>query len=175
MYSSHFTLFQMRYFVLILTAVFFTSCHTEKIGWVDTEVLLKSYPPLIEARTAYEKENTIILEELELKKQAFDIKEKHFLANEKTYGKTKRAQEVEKLKMLAAKSQNELNNRMRGLQATSQRIIDSLITDVKLKVEAYGKAHNYTYIYGKNDAGSILYGADSKNLTQKILSQLKTD
>ena len=54
----------------------------------------------------------------------------------------------------------------------SQTLNDSLITKVKNFVRAYGESNNYTYILGSNEAGSVMYGEESSDLTQEILKAL---
>jgi outer membrane protein len=54
----------------------------------------------------------------------------------------------------------------------SQTLNDSLIKTVKNFVRAYGKSNNYNYILGSNEAGSVLYGEESSDLTQEILKAL---
>ena len=88
-----------------------------------------------------------------------------------------RKQQEEKYNELAAEAQQlqqERQNRMGKFQVESQRTIDSLITKVKDKVKAYGKANGYSYIYGSNDAGSVLYGKDELDVTEQILTELNT-
>ena len=72
----------------------------------------------------------------------------------------------------AQQLQQERQARIGQLQVESQKVIDSLITKVKDKVKAYGKKNGYSYIYGSNDAGSVLYGKDELNLTEAILTEM---
>jgi outer membrane protein len=46
--------------------------------------------------------------------------------------------------------------------------MDSVISKVNAFVEGYGKDNGYTFIFGKNQAGSVMYGAEAKDITVEI-------
>ena len=47
--------------------------------------------------------------------------------------------------------------------------MDSLISKVKDEIKDYGKANGFTYILGGGEGGSVLYGQESKDVTDDIL------
>ena len=57
----------------------------------------------------------------------------------------------------------------------SQTQNDSLISKVKKFVENYGKTNGYTYILGSNEAGSVMYGNSTNDLTQTVLEALNAE
>ncbi|HAB29043.1 MAG TPA: hypothetical protein DCE27_16150, partial [Xanthomarina gelatinilytica] len=57
----------------------------------------------------------------------------------------------------------------------SQAEIDSLISKVRNFVKDYGKKNGYTYIFGSNEGGSVMYGAEANDLTKVILDALNAD
>ncbi|NNK11251.1 MAG: OmpH family outer membrane protein, partial [Flavobacteriaceae bacterium] len=46
---------------------------------------------------------------------------------------------------------------------------------VKREITAFGKANGYTYILGGGEGGSVLFGAESKDLTDEILKVLNEE
>ena len=44
--------------------------------------------------------------------------------------------------------------------------------EVKEEIKAYGKTNGYTYILGGGDGGSVLFGDETKDLTEEILTIL---
>jgi outer membrane protein len=50
--------------------------------------------------------------------------------------------------------------------------MDSVISNVKKEIEAYGKANGYSYILGGGEGGSVLYGTDVNNLTEAVVKIL---
>ena len=148
------------------------SCQNEKTGFVDTEELLLEYSELKEAKERFTKRNDEILADMELRIKAYQIKEDLFRKNGPSMSRKKQEEQYNELAAEAQQLQQERQAKLGKLQADSQSAIDSLIAEVKDKVKDYGAANGYTYIYGNNDAGSVLYGKEELDLTQTILSEL---
>lgn len=161
--------------LLAIVSVFALSCQTEKTGYVDTEELLTEYAELKEAKERFTKQNDEIMADLQLKIDAFEIKGKQFQANASSMSRQKQEEKYNELALENQQLQNEQRTKVGQLQAESQKVIDSIIKKVKTKVKTYGQENGYGYIYGANDAGSVLYGKDELNLTQKVLSELNKD
>ena len=45
-------------------------------------------------------------------------------------------------------------------------------SDLKSYVKDYGKENGYTYIFGDNDSGGMLYGSESLDITEEIIEGL---
>ncbi|RMB63200.1 OmpH family outer membrane protein [Dokdonia sinensis] len=161
-----------KIFLLGLVAIVSFSCQTEKTGFVDTEELLMEYNVLKDAKERFTAQNDQILADLQLKMDAFEIKGKQFQTNAASMSRAKQEELYNQLSAESQQLQQERQMKMGQLQMESQRVIDSLITKVKEKVKSYGKENGYTYIYGSNDAGSVLYGKEEMNLTSKILAEM---
>ncbi len=56
-----------------------------------------------------------------------------------------------------------------------QKEIDTLVKQVKAFVKDYGKENGYTFILGANEAGSVMYGADDKDITEDVIKALNGD
>lgn len=163
----------MKKIGLLLIASFFAiACQNEKSGFVDTEKLLKEYQEMIDTKTRFTAQNDKITAELDLKIKGYQIKEDLFRKNANSMSSKKRQEKYNELQAEAQSIQQEQQSKIGGLQVESQAAIDSLITKVKKKVRDYGAANGYTYIYGSNDAGSVLYGKDNLDLTNTILQEL---
>ena len=54
----------------------------------------------------------------------------------------------------------------------SQTLNDSIINKVIEFVKDYGETNSFNFILGSNEAGSVLYGKESSDLTQEILAAL---
>ena len=59
--------------------------------------------------------------------------------------------------------------------AELQKEIDTLVKQVKAFVKDYGKKNGYTFILGANEAGSVMYGADDKDITEDVIKALNGD
>ncbi|MGB5387005.1 MAG: OmpH family outer membrane protein, partial [Eudoraea sp.] len=66
----------------------------------------------------------------------------------------------------------QLQQEEQQMQSEGQIEMDSLISKVKKEINSYGKSNGFTYILSGGDGGSVLYGTDTKDLTQDILKIL---
>jgi len=158
--------------ILIILAIVTVACQSEKTAYVDTEALFKDYTELNDVKERYTKENDAILSDLEVKIQAFEIKQNLFQKNGPSMSQKKQQEKYNELAAEAQQLQQERQNRLGNLQVKSQGAIDSLLTKVKDNVKEYGKANGYTYIYGSNDAGSVMYAKEELNITESVLKHL---
>lgn len=158
--------------ILIIVAILSVACQADKTAFVDTEKLLTEYDELKDSKERFTKENDVILDDLEIKIQAYQIKENLFRKNGPSMARDKQEEKYNELTAEAQQLQQERQTRLGKLQAESQAVIDSLITKVKDRVKEYGKANSYSYIYGSNDAGSVLYGKEELDITEAILTDL---
>ncbi len=158
--------------ILIALAFLTVACQTEKTAFVDTEKLFKDFEELNDARDYFNKENDAILSDLEIKIKAYQIKEDLFRKNGPSMARAKQEEKYNQLAAEAQQLQQERQNRLGKLQAESQGKIDTLITKAKDMVKTYGKANGYSYIYGSNDAGSVLYGKDELDITDAVVTEL---
>ena len=54
----------------------------------------------------------------------------------------------------------------------SQAEIDGLLKKIDETIANYGASNGYTYVFGKNKVGSVLYGDEKNDITAKILEEL---
>lgn len=158
--------------ILLAVLTICLSCQTEKTGFVDTEKLLTEYNELKDARERFTKESDAIQSDLELKIKAYQIKEDLFRKNGPSMSRKKQEEKYNELSAEAQQLQQERQAKLGKLQLESQNTIDSLITKVKDKVKDYGTTNGYSYIYGSNDAGSVLFGKEELDLTPVVLEEL---
>ena len=161
--------------ILVIVVILCIACQTEKTAFIDTEKLFKDYSELNDAKEKFTKENDAILSDLEVKIQAFEIKQNLFQKNGPSMSRAKQEEKYNELAAEAQQLQQERQAKLGKLQVESQNTIDSLIKKVKSKVKDYGKANGYSYIYGSNDAGSVMFGKEELDITDQVLEYLNSD
>lgn len=159
---------------LLAVAFLVIGCQTEKTAFVDTEKIFKEYAEMNDIKERFTKENDEILKDLELKFQPLQIKQQQFLSNSATMSQKEQQERYQELAAEDQKFQQERQARIGKLQADSQAAIDTVITKVKSKVKEYGKTNGYSFIYGSNDAGSVMYGKEELDITDSVLEFLNT-
>ncbi len=160
--------------LLVLT---FVSCNTEtqKIGFVNNKDLVNDFQEKIDIEAkfktkieAFQKRTDSIGQAFQQEAQAFQLKAQGM--------KQEQAQaEYQALGQKQQMLQQRIQLEESQIQEESQQTIDTLIKKVRDYVKDYGKKNGYTYILGSNEAGSVMYGDESKDLTKEILDALNAD
>ena len=158
--------------IAFLTLLSFTACQQQKIGFVDNGVLINEYQERVDIEASLQIKIDAFKTRTDSLRSAFEleIKEAELKARKMSQS------EVQKLSQELQQKEQVLSQRVQFEQQQiaqeSQTLNDSLITKVKDFVRAYGKSNSYNYILGSNEAGSVMYGEDSSDLTQEILIAL---
>ena len=158
--------------IAFLTILSFTACQQQKIGFVDNGVLINEYQERVDIEANLQIKINAFKSRTDSLRSAFEleIKEAELRARKMSQA------DVQKLSQELQQKEQVLSQRVQFEQQQiaqeSQTLNDSLIKTVKNFVRAYGKSNNYNYILGSNEAGSVLYGEESSDLTQEILKAL---
>lgn len=157
--------------VLILTLA---SCQQQqqKIGYVDNSVLINDYQEKkdIEVKLqskidAFQKRTDSLRQTFQLEINEAEIKARS-MSQKNVQKLSKELQDKE-----AALSQR-VQFEQQQISQESQAKNDTLIKKVKDFVKDYGKTNGYSFILGSNEAGSVMFGEDTSDLTQTMLDAL---
>jgi outer membrane protein len=158
--------------IVILAVLSLTACQQQKIGFVDNGVLVNDYQERLDIEAKLKVKIDAFKSRTDSLRSAFEleIKEAELRARKMSQSN------IQKLSQELQQKEQVLSQRVQFEQQQiaqeSQTLNDSLITKVKNFVRAYGESNNYTYILGSNEAGSVMYGEESSDLTQEILKAL---
>ncbi|MGS2762678.1 OmpH family outer membrane protein [Sinomicrobium sp. M5D2P9] len=148
------------------------SCQQDKIAYVDNTTLINDYQEKkdIEAKfkgklETFEKKTDSLSRALQSEAQAFQ-------SEASKMSQSKAQEKYELLMQKRQQIQQQVQQEEMQLQQESQSQIDSLVKKVREFVKDYGKNNGYTYILGANEAGSVLYGEETKDITKELLKVL---
>ncbi len=148
------------------------SCQQEKTAFVDNEVLVEEYQERKDIEEKYKAKIAALTKKkdsigLVLQSEGLALQEKgerlSESAKQELYGPY-----IQKRQLL----QQLLQQEEQAMSSESQTEIDELLKKIKDAITAYGRENEYTYIFGKNQAGSVLYGAEKNDITTPILENL---
>lgn len=162
-------------FLCCLAILTLAACQqTEKIGYVDNSILINEYQEkkdvemkLQDKIQEFQKRTDSLRQAFQLEINDAEIKAKRMSNSEKQV-LSKKLQDKDN--MLAQRLQFE----QQQINLKSRAMNDSLITRVKEFVKDYANKNDYSYILGSNEGGSVLYGKEENDLTQKILELMNT-
>ncbi len=159
----------MKKIGLVLGAIFALGCNQDKIGYVDTVRLMDKNNEKSEIEAKYQERSTSFNKRRDSISQAFQIEAQAIQAKAETMSQTKAQEEFDLLQQRGQFIGQQLQQEEQLLQQQGQTEMDSLVKKVRRQIQDYGKAQGYTFILGGGDGGSVLYGLDSKDLTDEVI------
>jgi outer membrane protein len=162
---------QMLCSLVLLTLM--SSCqNNQKIGFIDNTEVVNNYHKKKMFETRFQVKIDRFNKKADSLQKAIQMEAQLWQSRATQMNQSKAEEEYQALVQKKQMQDYQLSNEEKALQTEGQQQIDSLIKEVKAFVKDYGKTNGYTFILGANDAGSVMYGADTVDLTEAILDAL---
>ncbi|MFD0964645.1 OmpH family outer membrane protein [Pseudofulvibacter geojedonensis] len=166
----------MKKLVLVaLGSILFFSCQQEKTAFVDNEKLIEESQEKKDLEAQYNTKIESFGKKKDSVGKAFQIEVQEFQAKADKLAKAKAQEMYQSLGQKQQFLQQQLQMEEQGISKNFQTKIDSLLSKVDSSIEDYGKANGYSYIFGKNKAGSVLYGSDKNDITEAVIEKLNKE
>lgn len=162
----------MKKSIAIAALIVMGACQQQKIGYVDNVKLMDEYQEKIDIEDKYKTKSESFGQKRDSISQAFQLEAQAFQQKAQSMSQQKAQEEYGSLQQRGQMIGQQLQQEEQQLQLEGQNEMDSLINKVKGEIKKFGKDNGYTYILGGGNGGSVLYGAESKDLTQEILAIL---
>ena len=151
------------------------SCQQEsKVGFVNNGELINGYQMKIDIESKYDGINQKFTKKMDSLSQEFQKEVMQFQSKQQSMTQKQLEETYQMLGQKQQLLQQQYQSEQQELEKASQTEIDTVISKVKDFVKQYGKDNQYKYILGSNEAGSVLYGEESSDLTKVILEALNT-
>lgn len=158
-----------------LAIIMFTSCQQQKIGFVDTGKVVNEYQKKKDIEGKYETKDQAFKKKTDSIGQAFQKEAQDFQSKAQRMSQSKAQEAYQGLMQKQQMLQQQFQSEQQKMSLDFQNEIDSVITEIKDYAKNYGKNNGYSFVLGTNDAtSSVLYGAETNDLTQIILDSLNT-
>ena len=159
----------------VLILAYFQFFRSDKIVYVDTNVLMGKYQGMIDARAEFEKKAATWQANV-------DTLIKGFQNELKDYEKERShmtAKEKELKEELLGNKQAQINQYREGMgkkyRDEEQKMTQSVLNMVNDYVKEFGKHKGYKYILGANGSGSLVYSQEKYNITDELLKGLNEE
>ena len=162
----------MKKIVLAIFLIAAVACEQNKIGFVDNVKLMDGYQEKIDIEARYKIKAEALNKKRDSISQAFQIEAQAFQTKAQSMPEAQAQEEYGVLQQRGQFIGQQLQQEEQQMQSEGQIEMDSLISKVKKEINGYGKSNGFTYILSGGDGGSVLYGTDTKDLTQDILKIL---
>jgi len=165
-----------KIFTSLTVLVAFMSCQEQdKVAFIDNGKVINDYQMKIDVEDQFKVKDEAFKKRTDSIGQAFQIEAQAFnLAASKM---SKKAQQ-EKYQELGQKQQvlqQQIQYEQQMMQQEFNVEMDSVISKVNDFVADYGEKNGYTFIFGKNQAGSVIYGAEAKDITEVVTKAINED
>lgn len=162
----------MKYSILFLFVFVLISCSEQKIGYVDNVKLMDGYQEKINVEEKYQKKLETLNRKRDSISQAFQLEAQEFQNRAEKMAASKAQKEYDILQQRGQFMGQQLQQEEQILNQQGQLEMDSVVQKVKREIKAFGKSNKYTYILGGGEGGSVLYGQESDDLTEQVLTIL---
>ncbi len=139
-------------------------------AYVDTSELMKEYTATKDLDAKYKAKGEEKGRQLEAEINRFKQEAQNFQAQAQANGQAwaqQKGAELQRREQQLAQAQQALAQQLQQEGGTE---MDSLVSNVKKTIKAYGKEKGYTYIYGSGDSNpSILYAEDKLDITKEMI------
>jgi outer membrane protein len=158
--------------LIVLTWLHFRS---DKIAYVDTNVLMQKYEGMKQARIdfqvkakGWQANSDTLIKQWETELKAYEKERSSMSAKEKQLKEE-----------LLRNKQMQINKYQQATQAKAkdeeQKLTQTVLNVVNDYITEYGKKRGYKYILGANGTGSILYANKKNDITETILEGLNKE
>jgi outer membrane protein len=165
-----------KIFLLLILVLTISSCQEQqKIAFVDNAKVVNEYQKKKDFEEKFKSKIENFNKKADSLQQAIQVEAQLFQSRAAKMSQGKAEEEYQVLLQKKQMQDYQLNNEEKQLQAEGQKEIDTLVKQVKAFIKDYGKSNGYTFILGANEAGSVLYGADAKDVTEIVLTELNKE
>ncbi len=162
--------------LVFLALIELTSCQEQaKIGFIDNGKVVNAYQEKKDIEDKYKVKDEAFKKRTDSIGKAFQLEAQAFQLKAQKMSQKKAQEQYGVLGQKQQLLQQQIQFEQQQIQQAFNVEIDSVLSKVKDFVKDYGKKNNYTYILGKNEAGSVMYGKEENDISQIIIDALNAD
>lgn len=161
---------------LFSVALILASCQEQqKIAFVNNGEVINAYQEKIDIEAKYEKMDADFQKRTDSIGKAFQTEAQDFQSKADKMSQKEQQEQYQVLGQKQQRLQQQLQQEQQQLGQQFNTEIDSVMSHVKKFVTNYGKKNDYTFILGKNEAGSVMFGEEDKDISKEIIEALNAE
>ena len=154
---------------------FFFSQSSSDLVFVDVNKLIEGYKRTKIVKAEFDKKATTMKANVD---SLLSDWQKELKVYEKERSNMSK-KELELKQQLLSNKQQQINNYQQAvqkqLQEEDKKVTQTVINDINDFVKEYGKQQGYKVIFGATGNGTIMYGEETADLTDKVLKELNAE
>ena len=159
--------------LVVFGLLLLASCQNEtKTGFIDNGKLINDYQKKKDIESSFEAKSTAFNKKVDSIRTMFQQQAAVIQSTDPNVAQKANQDKMQMLGQQFQMYQQQWQAEEQQLTKEGQTQIDTLIKEVRTYVKEYGKKNGYSFILGSNDAGSVMYGEEGKDLTKVILDEL---
>ena len=157
---------------LVVLVSFFACQEQQKIVFVDNGKVINDYQMKIDVEEKFKLKDDSFKKRMDSIGKAFQIEAQAFQLTAQKLSKAKQQEQYQVLGQKQQQLQQQFQYEQQQIQQLFNQEMDSVIVKVKEFVGDYGKSNGYTYILGKNEAGSVMFGKEENDISETVTTAL---
>ncbi len=159
--------------IALVVLVTFSSCQQEqKIAFIDNGKVISDYQMKIDIEAKFKKIDEVYKKRTDSIGQAYQFDAQQTQLRLSKLSDSKQQQGSQDFSQKWQGIQQQLQYEERQMQQSFSKEMDSVIAKVSEFVGEYGKKNGYTYILGKNEAGSVMYGSEANDISEAVTTAI---
>lgn len=165
-----------RIIAALIVLISFSSCQEQqKIAFVDNGKVVGEFNKKVDFEAKFKTKIEAFNRKADSMNQAIQMEAQLFQTRATKMKQSKAEEEYNVLVQKKQMQDYQLNNEEKALQNEGQKEIDTLVKQVKAFVKNYGKKKGYAFILGANDAGSVMFGDETLDITEEVINALNAE
>ncbi|WP_299521460.1 OmpH family outer membrane protein [Winogradskyella sp.] len=155
--------------IVSIVLISLASCkEQQKIAFIDNGKVINAYQMKIDIEEQFKIKDDIFKKRIDSIGKAFQIEAQAFQLAAQNLSQKKQQEKYQELGQKQQVLQQQFQYEQQIMQQEFNKEMDSVISKVNAFVEDYGKKNGYTFILGKNQAGSVIYGEEKTDITEAV-------
>lgn len=159
---------------LIIISVGLLSCQQDKTAFINNSEVMDGFEKLKQTEDDFAKEEQAMKTSIDslVAESGYQELVQEYQTNKDKMSKAKEEELYNQIMQIQQRLGQQQQMASQQFQLRKNSELNSLNDSLKSFVKEYGKSNGYTYIYGANDSGSIMYADESLDITEEIIKAL---
>ncbi|WP_400075767.1 OmpH family outer membrane protein [Winogradskyella sp. R77965] len=160
----------------LLVLVLAASCQEQqKIAFVDNGQVIEDYQMKIDMEAKFKKQDEAYKRKTDSIGQAYQLDAQQTQLKLSSLSQKKQQEGSQQFSQKWQLIQQQLQYEQQQMEQAFSKEMDSVIKSVNKFVEGYGEKNGYTFILGKNAAGSVMFGKEEKDISEAVTKAINDD